>query len=94
MNELKRLTPPLVNMNGNSEKDLLNQTDKVLNALQQLRDALSAMDYDNGRNAKSAEHYQSMRSEHSANKELASALYDQYIGLYNDIRENATGKKI
>lgn len=88
MTKLKRLTSPLVNMNGNSEKDLLSQTDKVLNALQQLRDALAAMDYDNGRNAKNAEHYNSMRSEHSDNQGLVSALYDQYIGLYNDIREN------
>lgn len=79
---MKELTPPYININGNSEEDLKDQFYKIYNAIQNTIDTIQKTEYHNGRNAMDHSHAQQMRSEKIAILDNLNNLQDQYLKLF------------
>lgn len=58
---MRKISIPTISMNGDDPQKLLNGLAEAIECAYQLKHAIAAVEYDNGRNADNFEHAQEMR---------------------------------
>jgi hypothetical protein len=85
--EKNTLTPPYINLNGNSFEDIRKQFITISKVLGEAADTIQRSDYSNARNATDHEHAEKLRSEKNAILKSLKEFRESYINSFKEINK-------